>query len=160
MRDRQRGQLPNQLRIATMSSTVDDPFDLQRFVAAQDIVYAQVKSELAAAAKTSHWMWFVFPQLRGLGHSATARHYGLGSIAEAQAYWRHPVLGVRLRQCCELLAAAQGKTALEIFGQTDSIKLCSCLTLFERAAPQQAVFGLLLDRYYGGRRDAATLQML
>jgi uncharacterized protein (DUF1810 family) len=143
-----------------MSSTLDDPFDLQRFVAAQDSVYAQVKAELAAGAKASHWMWFVFPQLTGLGRSATARHYGLASIAEALAYWRHPVLGARLKECCDLVLSVDGLTARQIFGATDELKFCSCLTLFERAVPTQSVFGQLLDRYYRGERDAATLQML
>ena len=143
-----------------MSSTLDDPFDLQRFVAAQDSVYAQVKAELAAGAKASHWMWFVFPQLTGLGRSATARHYGLASIAEALAYWRHPVLGARLKECCDLVLSVDGLTVRQIFGATDELKFCSCLTLFERAAPTESVFGQLLDRYYRGERDAATLQML
>lgn len=143
-----------------MSSTLDDPFDLQRFVAAQDSVYAQVKAELAAGAKASHWMWFVFPQLTGLGRSATARHYGLASIAEALAYWRHPVLGARLKECCDRVLSVDGSTARQIFGATDELKFCSCLTLFERAAPTESVFGQLLDRYYRGERDAATLQML
>ena len=143
-----------------MSSTLDDPFDLQRFVAAQDSVYAQVKADLAAGAKASHWMWFVFPQLKGLGRSATARHYGLASIAEVLAYWRHPVLGARLKECCDLVLSVDGLTVRQIFGATDELKFCSCLTLFERAAPTESVFGQLLDRYYRGERDAATLQML
>jgi len=137
-----------------------DPFDLQRFVAAQEPVYAQVTAELAAGAKTSHWMWFVFPQLRGLGRSGTARHFGIASLAEAQAYAQHPLLGARLRQCCSLLAGLRGLSALQIFGPVDALKLRSCLTLFERAEPGEPLFGQLLDRYHGGERDAATLQLL
>ena len=143
-----------------MSGLAPDPFNLQRFVTAQDWVFADVLAELAAGAKTSHWMWFVFPQLAGLGRSGTARFYGIASLAEAQAYWRHPVLGGRLRECCERLMAVRGRTALQVFGSVDAMKLRSCLTLFERAAPQEPLFGLLLDMYYAGERDAATLRML
>jgi uncharacterized protein (DUF1810 family) len=143
-----------------MSSAAADPFDLQRFVAAQAPLYAQVTAELAAGAKTSHWMWFVFPQLEGLGRSSTARHFGLASLAEAQAYAQHPLLGTRLRQCCGLLMALHDRSALQIFGPIDSLKLRSCLTLFERAAPHEPLFGQLLDRYCDGERDAATLQLL
>jgi len=137
-----------------------DPFDLQRFVVAQEPVYAQVTAELAAGAKTSHWMWFVFPQLEGLGRSGTARHFGIASLAEARAYAQHPLLGARLRQCCGLLAGLQGLSALQILGPVDALKLRSCLTLFERAAPHEPVFAHLLERYCGGERDVATLQLL
>jgi uncharacterized protein (DUF1810 family) len=139
---------------------MDDPFDLHRFVAAQDSVYRQVKAELAAGAKTSHWMWFVFPQLRALGRSGMAQRFGIASKAEAEAYWAHPVLGVRLKDCCALLLAVNGRTAFQIFGSPDELKLRSCLTLFEQVAPQEPVFGQLLDRYYGGDRDPATLKLL
>ncbi|HEY6355924.1 MAG TPA: DUF1810 domain-containing protein [Burkholderiaceae bacterium] len=143
-----------------MSSAAADPFDLQRFVAAQAPVYAQVIAELAAGAKTSHWMWFVFPQLKGLGRSSTARHFGLASLAEAQAYAQHTLLGARLRQCCGLLMALHGRSAPQIFGSIDTLKLRSCLTLLERAVPDEPLFGQLLDKYYSGERDAATLQLL
>jgi uncharacterized protein (DUF1810 family) len=143
-----------------MSSAAADPFDLQRFVAAQAPLYAQVTAELAAGAKTSHWMWFVFPQLTGLGRSSTARHFGLASLAEAQAYAQHLVLGTRLQQCCGLLMALRDCSALQIFGPIDSLKLRSCLTLFERATPHEPLFGQLLDKYYNGEREAATLQLL
>jgi uncharacterized protein (DUF1810 family) len=143
-----------------MSSAVADPFDLQRFVAAQQPVYAQVTAELAAGAKTSHWMWFVFPQLKGLGRSSTAQHYGIVSLAEARAYVQHALLGARLRRCCELLMAVQGRSATQVLGPIDALKLHSCLTLFERAAPHEPLFGRLLGKYYGGERDAATLQLL
>jgi uncharacterized protein (DUF1810 family) len=105
-------------------------------------------------------MWFVFPQLAGLGRSGTARFYGIASLAEARAYWAHPVLGARLKECCALLTALQGRSALQVFGPIDALKLRSCLTLFERAAPDEPVFGRLLDKYYAGERDAATQQML
>jgi uncharacterized protein (DUF1810 family) len=144
-----------------MAATDADPFDLQRFVAAQARVYADVEAELKAGAKTSHWMWFVFPQLKGLGRSSTALHYGIGSLEEAQAYWRHPLLGARLKQCCAwLMALPQERTAAQVFGSIDTLKLRSCLTLFERAAPDEPVFGALLDRFYGGERDAATRALI
>jgi uncharacterized protein (DUF1810 family) len=139
---------------------MDDPFDLQRFVVAQHSVYDQVQAELAAGAKASHWMWFVFPQLGALGRSGMAQRFGIASKAEAEAYWKHPVLGARLKQCCDLLLAVEGRTALQIFGSPDELKFRSCLTLFEQAAANEPVFGQLLDRYYGGERDAATLKLL
>lgn len=137
-----------------------DPFELQRFVAAQAPLYAQVTAELAAGAKTSHWMWFVFPQLRGLGRSETARRYGVVSLAEAAAYATHPLLGARLRECCALLARVRGRSAAQIFGPVDALKLRSCLTLFERAVPDEPLFPALLARYCGGERDPATLRLL
>ncbi|HVQ03529.1 MAG TPA: DUF1810 domain-containing protein [Burkholderiaceae bacterium] len=144
-----------------MAATDADPFDLQRFVAAQARVYTDVEAELKAGAKTSHWMWFVFPQLKGLGRSSTALHYGIGSLEEAQAYWRHPLLGARLRQCCAwLMALPQERTAAQVFGSIDTLKLRSCLTLFERAAPDEPQFPALLERFYGGERDGATLALL
>ncbi|HSB21648.1 MAG TPA: DUF1810 domain-containing protein [Burkholderiaceae bacterium] len=143
-----------------MPGPSSDPFDLQRFVAAQDPLYAQVKAELAAGAKTSHWMWFVFPQLKALGRSGTARHFGIASLGEAQAYVRHPLLGARLRECGAILLALRGFSALQIFGSIDAMKLRSCLTLFERAAPDEPLWGELLRRYCDGQRDAATLQLL
>ena len=143
-----------------MTMNPADPFDLQRFVDAQNSVYPQVTAELAAGAKASHWMWFIFPQLRGLGRSSTARHYGIASLAEAQAYWRHALLGARLRECCRLLTQVHGRSAPQILGSIDALKLCSCLTLFERAAPDEPLFAELLRAYYEGERDAATLQLL
>lgn len=137
-----------------------DPHDLQRFVEAQNPVYRQVCAELAAGAKTSHWMWFVFPQLKGLGHSALAQHFGLASKAEAQAYWQHAVLGPRLKECIELVLAVEGKTALEIFGATDELKFRSSLTLFAQAAPQEPVFTRALTKYFDGESDARTLNLL
>ena len=141
-----------------------DPFALQRFVDAQRPVYAQVCAELAAGAKTSHWMWFVFPQLKALGRSATAQHYGLASRAEALAYWRHPLLGARLAECSTLVLNTRGRSALQIFGSIDAMKLRSSMTLFEAVAPQQpvgvSVYARVIDALYAGERDALTLSLL
>jgi len=134
--------------------------DLQRFVDAQDPVFDQVCAELGAGAKRSHWMWFVFPQLRMLGRSGTARFYGIEDRDEALAYWQHPLLGPRLKQCAELVLGVRGRTVNEIFGSPDDLKLCSSMTLFEAVAPEEAVFGKVLDRFYQGRRDKATLHAL
>jgi uncharacterized protein (DUF1810 family) len=142
-----------------MGLPANDSFNLQRFVTAQDRVWPSVQTELAAGAKTSHWMWFVFPQLAGLGRSGIARLYGIASLAEARAYWAHPVLRARLKECCELLMVLRGRSALQVFGPIDALKLRSCLTLFERAAPDEPLFRGLLDKYYAGERDPATLQM-
>jgi uncharacterized protein (DUF1810 family) len=139
---------------------MDDPHDLGRFIEAQAPVYRQVCTELAAGAKTSHWMWFVFPQLKELGRSTTARHFGIGSRAEAQAYWQHDLLGARLRECCELVLALQGKTALQIFGSPDDLKLRSSMTLFSQVAPDEPVFQLVLAKYFDAVGDAKTLALL
>jgi len=138
---------------------MDDPFGLQRFVDAQDRVYRQVCAELAAGRKSSHWMWFVFPQLKGLGRSATAQHYGIASKAEAQAYWAHPVLGPRLAQCTELALAVEGRSAHEIFGPPDDLKFRSCMTLFAQATGEP-VFARALDKYFDGQPDPGTLELL
>lgn len=137
-----------------------DDFDLQRFVDAQAPVYAQAIKELRAGHKTSHWMWFVFPQLRGLGRSDTAHYYGLSGAAEALAYLRHLSLGPRLRACCELLDNRAGRSAEAIFGGVDAMKLHSCLTLFLRASSGDALFERLLQRYFNGEQDAKTLELL
>lgn len=137
-----------------------DPHGLQRFVAAQDPVYAQVCAELAAGAKTSHWMWFIFPQHQALGRSATARHFGIASRAEALAYWQHPLLGARLKACTELVLAVRGKTALQLFGPPDDLKFRSCMTLFAHVAPDEPVFRQALEKYFGGAGDAATPALL
>ena len=134
--------------------------DLERFVAAQDAVYEAVRAELSAGRKASHWMWFVFPQLRGLGRSATALHYGLASREEALAYWRHPVLGLRLKECCELVLATQGRTAHEIFGSPDDLKFRSCMTLFAEVAPDEPVFRRALARFFDAEPDPRTLALL
>lgn len=137
-----------------------DPHALQRFVQAQDAVYPAVCAELAAGAKTSHWMWFVFPQLKALGRSATAQFFGLASRDEALAYWRHPVLGPRLKACTELVLGVQGRTALQIFQSPDDLKFCSSMTLFQAVAPQEPVFKRALDTYFSGKGDARTLELL
>lgn len=133
--------------------------DLERFVDAQRAVYADVLDELRAGRKVSHWMWFVFPQLRGLGHSATAHYYGIASVAEARAYLSHPVLGSRLRECIELLLALHGRSAHAIFGSPDDLKFRSSLTLFH-AASNDPLFLRALERYYDGRPDGVTLERL
>ena len=133
-------------------------FDLERFVTAQAGVWERVRGELAAGAKRSHWMWFVFPQLRGLGRSEMARFYGLAGRGEAEAYLAHPVLGPRLVECTELVNHVQGKTALAVFGSPDDMKFRSCMTLFSqlRAEP----FSEALEMYFSGVPDAMTLEML
>lgn len=136
------------------------PYDLQRFVDAQAPVMTRVEAELRAGRKSSHWMWFVFPQLRGLGRSAMAERYGMASLDEARAYLAHPVLGMRLRECCSLVLAVQGSSAQAIFGSPDDSKFRSSLTLFGRAAPQESVFADCLRRYYNGVEDPATLALL
>jgi len=146
-----------QLRSTAMN---DDPHDLQRFVDAQDPVYSSVRAELARGSKTSHWMWFVFPQLKGLGRSETARHFGIASAEEALAYWLHPVLGPRLKECTELMLAVEGKTALQILGSPDELKYCSSMTLFERVAPEETAFGRAIEKYFGGRRDERTVELM
>lgn len=133
---------------------------LERFVEAQDRVYAAVKEELAAGNKTSHWMWFVFPQLKALGRSSMAKHFGIESGGEALAYWQHPVLGKRLKECTELVLAAGGKTVHEIFGSPDDLKFRSCMTLFARVAPEEPVFSQALELFFGGQQDQMTLNLL
>jgi uncharacterized protein (DUF1810 family) len=137
-----------------------DPYALERFVAAQAPVIDAVRAELAAGTKRTHWMWFVFPQLAALGRSETARLYGIGSAAEAQAYWQHPVLRPRLVQCAALLLPHRERGAERVLGGTDALKLRSSLTLFEAVAPDEPMFGRLLDAFYAGQRDAATLDLL
>lgn len=137
---------------------------LDRFLDAQSgsrgVAYPQALAELRAGRKTSHWIWYVLPQLRGLGRSATAREYGLSDEAEAAAYLSHPVLGPRLLECVAAMLAHENLRAEEILGAVDAMKFRSCLTLFEYVAPQEAAFGLALDRFYGGQRDELTLQLL
>jgi uncharacterized protein (DUF1810 family) len=137
-----------------------DPFDLQRFVDAQQPVYGQALGELRRGRKQSHWMWFVFPQLAGLGSSPTAQRYALGSLAEAQAYLAHPVLGRRLREAAAAVNAVEGRSAHDIFGAPDDLKFRSSMTLFQAAAPDEPVFGQALGRYFGGEPDRRTLALL
>lgn len=134
--------------------------DFTHFLQAQEPVWAQVCAELQAGHKTSHWMWFIFPQHVALGRSSMARRFGLASLAEAQAYAAHPVLGPRLLQASGLVLAVQGRSAQAIFGTPDDLKLRSCMTLFQAAVPQQPEFGAVLARYYGGQPDMQTLALL
>jgi len=137
-----------------------DQFDLQRFVDAQDRVYDGVLGELRGGKKRSHWIWFVFPQLRGLGRSPTAERYGISSLDEARAYLAHDVLGPRLRECARLVASIDGRSADEIFGWPDNLKVASSMTLFARATDDDAEFRAVLDRFYNGEDDPATVELL
>ena len=143
-----------------MTGGADDPYDLARFVAAQASIYAQAVAELAAGRKRSHWMWFVFPQLEGLGASAMAQRYAIRSLAEAHAYLDHPLLGARLRECVELVSKVEGHSAHEIFGYPDDLKFHSSMTLFAAAAPQEPLFTEALRKYFYGRRDPLSLAKL
>jgi uncharacterized protein (DUF1810 family) len=140
----------------------DDPHDLQRFVDAQERggSYRRALEELRAGRKTSHWMWFVFPQIAGLGRSEMARAFAIGSPEEARDYLEHPVLGARLRECAQALLDLDTGSAREIFGEVDALKLRSSMTLFARAAPAERVFQRVLDRYFDGRPDEATVERL
>lgn len=136
-----------------------DPFDLKRFLKAQDPVFRDVFGELARGLKQSHWMWFVFPQLAGLGFSAMSQHYAIGSRAEAEAYLAHPVLGPRLIECTRLVLAVDGRTINAILGAPDDSKFRSSMTLFG-AVSDEPVFGEALARYFAGQPDGATLEIL
>ena len=137
-----------------------DPFQLSRFVLAQEDVIDDVLSELRQGRKTSHWMWFVFPQLKGLGHSSMAEKFGISSPAEAQAYLAHPVLGPRLVECTTLVNAVDGRSIEQIFGSVDALKFRSSMTLFAHVAAQQKVFTHALDKYFAGQQDGLTLSRL
>jgi len=139
---------------------MDDPYDLQRFVDAQEPVFEQARAELRDGAKTSHWMWFIFPQIRGLGHSDTARRFAISSRQEAEAYLRHPILGPRLRDCSRLATLVQGRSARQIFGSTDELKFRSSMTLFAHVTPDNADFVAALRKYFGGEPDPLTLDLL
>jgi uncharacterized protein (DUF1810 family) len=137
-----------------------DPFGLQRFVDAQEATYSRAVAELRAGRKASHWMWFVFPQVAGLGRSATSRRYAISSLDEARAYLAHPVLGPRLAECARLVAASRSVSAAQIFGSVDALKLRSSMTLFLRAGAPDPAFGQVLDRYFDGAPDPATEHLL
>jgi uncharacterized protein (DUF1810 family) len=140
-----------------MSTTTPEAFDLGRFVEAQEGIYPGILAELRAARKTSHWIWFIFPQIAGLGSSWISQHYSIASLDEARAYLGDPVLGARLRECAGILLTTRGRTADEIFGSLDALKVRSCMTLFLRASPpDEPLFQQVLDRYYGGVPDALT----
>lgn len=137
-----------------------DPYDLARFVRAQDGVYERALAEIRLGEKRTHWMWFVFPQLEGLGSSPTAQRYAIRSADEARAYLAHPVLGARLLECVQALLALQDATAAEIFGFPDDMKLRSSATLFGTISPDRAVFQQLLTKYFPNGPDEATLRLL
>ncbi len=141
---------------ASLSHNRQMPYDLDRFVAAQQDAYDGALQELRGGRKTGHWIWFIFPQLAGLGSSAMSRRYAIASLDEAREYLAHPVLGARLRECAGTVLGISGRTADDILGATDAKKLRSCMTLFHRAAPHEPVFAKVLDRYYCGVPDEAT----
>jgi uncharacterized protein (DUF1810 family) len=144
---------------ATIRSLTADPYDLDRFVEAQAADYPRAQSELRAGEKRSHWMWYVFPQIDGLGHSAMSRRYSIKSAAEATAYLDHPVLGARLRECFAVVNDVAGRSALEIFGSPDDLKLRSCATLFDGVSDED-IFYQALEKYFAGERDELTLRLL
>ena len=137
-----------------------DPYDLARFVQAQERDYEQALSEIQSGRKQSHWMWYIFPQFEGLGRTSTSMRYAIKSAAEAEAYLRHPVLGPRLLEIARAALAVKGKSAFEIFGSPDDMKLRSCATLFASVSPAGSVFEQLLDRYFSGEPDYRTLALL
>ncbi|MES2219903.1 MAG: DUF1810 domain-containing protein [Acidobacteriota bacterium] len=139
---------------------MNDVFNLRRFLDAQDPVYPQVCEELRQGRKTSHWMWFIFPQIRGLGSSETALYFAIGSSQEATAYAKHPVLGSRLRECSSLVLATENKSAEPIFGYPDNLKFHSSMTLFARTAEENQVFLDALKKYFQGKFDTQTLARL
>jgi uncharacterized protein (DUF1810 family) len=137
-----------------------DPYNLKRFLDAQDEVFGQVCTELREGRKRTHWMWFIFPQLKGLGHSTTAEFYALSSLEEAEAYLIHPVLGARLRQCTELVNQIEGRSVDQIFGSPDNLKFRSCMTLFAQLESDNQVFKDALVKHFGGEADPRTLELL
>jgi uncharacterized protein (DUF1810 family) len=145
---------------ANEPGSAGDPHNLNRFVQAQEKAYARALAEIRSGRKRSHWMWYIFPQFDGLGFSPTSRRYAIKSAAEARAYLDHPVLGPRLRECAEAALGVEGRSASEIFGSPDDLKLRSCATLFAHVSPARSVFDRLLDKYYQGERDGKTLRLL
>ena len=139
---------------------MDDPYNLQRFLSAQAPVIAQVQAELRAGKKRSHWMWFVFPQIIGLGQSAMAQRYAIASLDETRAYLAHDILGPRLKECTALVVAVEGRSIEDIFGTPDDLKFHSSMTLFARAAPEETVFKSALQKYFGGKEDRATVERI
>ena len=139
---------------------MSDPYDLDRFVRAQENSYERALSEIRNGRKRSHWMWYVFPQIAGLGFSPMSQHYAIKSLAEARAYLAHPVLGPRLMTSMETLLNLEGRSADEVFGYPDTMKLRSCATLFAAASPADSAFHRLLDRYFEGEKDATTIRLL
>jgi uncharacterized protein (DUF1810 family) len=142
------------------SGESNDPHDLNRFVQAQAHDYEMALAEIRNGDKQSHWMWYIFPQFDGLGFSSTSKRFSIKTVAEARAYVEHPVLGPRLLECAEAVLAIKGRSALEVFGSPDDMKLRSCATLFARVAPAESVFEQLLTKYFQGERDSKTLRLL
>lgn len=142
------------------SVSTTDPYNLKRFVEAQHDDYEDVCAELSAGSKSTHWMWFIFPQIKGLGMSATSDRFAISSLNEAKAYLQHPVLGQRLRECTQLVNLVEGRSILEIFGSPDHLKFRSCMTLFAHATVENRVFLDALRKYSGGEFDSATLGLL
>ncbi len=138
----------------------NDPYNLERFVSAQEPVYAAVLAELRSGAKRTHWMWFIFPQIEGLGSSSTARHYSIKSGDEARQYLLHPILGPRLLECSQTLLGITGRSVSDIFGFPDDLKLKSSMTLFAAVTDSQPVFSRVLDKYFDGQQDERTLALL
>jgi uncharacterized protein (DUF1810 family) len=138
----------------------EDLFDLNRFIQAQATFYADALAELSAGCKRSHWMWFVFPQIDGLGFSTTTKLYSIKSLDEARAYLAHPTLGARLLECTCTILALNGRTALDIFGKPDDMKLQSSTTLFAAISPTGSEFSAVLDKYFNGERDARTVELI
>jgi uncharacterized protein (DUF1810 family) len=141
-------------------AAVDDPYNLERFVKAQNPVFEQVCAELRSGGKESHWMWFMFPQIKGLGYSSTSMRFAISSKEEAEAYLRHPILGPRLRECTELVVLVDGLSIRDIFGYPDYLKFHSCMTLFAQATSENQVFKDALKKYFGGELDRPTLERL
>jgi uncharacterized protein (DUF1810 family) len=139
---------------------MDDPYNLSRFVRAQEDDYAQALSEIKRGRKRTHWMWYIFPQIEGLGSSPTSREFSIKSLEEAKAYLDHAVLGPRLLDCADAVLGVEGRSAAEIFGFPDDLKLRSCVTLFKCVSPPGSVFDRILQKYFSGEPDAATLRLL
>jgi uncharacterized protein (DUF1810 family) len=144
----------------TSKGSDHDPYDLQRFVLAQDRVFDHVLSELRAGMKTSHWMWFIFPQIRGLGRSPISLEYAISSREEARAYLQHPILGPRLKECTRLVLGLQGRAVEDIFGSPDDMKFRSSMTLFAQVSPEDDIFQRALEKYFAGVPDQLTLDRL
>lgn len=142
------------------ASRVIDPYDLERFVQAQEEDYEEALSEIRSGLKRSHWMWYIFPQFEGLGSSETSRRYAIRSVSEAEAYLAHPILGRRLGECAEAAVRVEGLSAMEIFGYPDDMKLRSCATLFASVLPTGSVFHRIIEKYFNGECDAKTLRLI
>jgi uncharacterized protein (DUF1810 family) len=142
------------------ATTAEDQYNLNRFLQAQEEDYERALSEIRSGRKRTHWMWYIFPQLDGLAFSSTAKHYAIRNVDEARAYLAHPVLGPRLQECAEAVVQIESRSAREIFGTPDDLKLRSCATLFAHVSPTGSVFRRLLEKYYGDQRDDKTLELL